>query len=84
MPVHELRHGLGVLTPAFAVHLCAGDLATARNGLFLLLIARGLVALADVHGVKLLVSHGAAFLRTSLHMEHVVMDRLRRARSHDS
>lgn len=84
MPVHELGDGLGVLTPAFAVEPGSSDLSTAWHGLLLLLVSGWPVALADVHWVKLLVAHRAAFLRTSLHMEHVAMLRLRKARSQDS
>lgn len=84
MPVHELGNWLGVLTPAFAVELGSSDLSTARHGFLLLLVSGWPVALTDVHGVKLLVAHRAAFLRTSLHMEHVEMLRLRKARSQDS
>ena len=76
--------GLGVLAPGLAVELRACDLAATWHRLLLLLIARWPVAFGDVDWVKLLVAHRAAFLRTSLHMEHVAMLRLRKARSQDS
>ena len=76
--------GLRILAPCLTVELCSGHLPAARNRLFFLLIARWPVAFGDVDWVKLLVAHRAAFLRTSLHMEHVAMLRLRKARSQDS
>lgn len=58
VPVHELGDGLGVLAPAVAVGLGLRGLLAAWHRAFGRPFEPGLVALADVHGVELLI-HGA-------------------------